>query len=136
MTNPDQVLEGAKPSLEEIGPFVYQFYQMRYNFEWDSNRDELSYSQHTSLIFDPVLTAKATNGKISSDDLKITNINLVFMGMQSQLPECFWPEVAYFLKWHDDKEKLFDTRSVNELINGYEVPLEVAGIDVDKLVVS
>nr|QAB43878.1 sensory neurone membrane protein SNMP2a [Oedaleus asiaticus] len=80
VTNPDQVSLGAKPALQEVGPYVYE--------EWRRRRDvtrledgSLSYRLETTFRFSP-----ERSPGLSEDD-EFTYLNVVMMGIVVQVAE-------------------------------------------------
>nr|QAB43879.1 sensory neurone membrane protein SNMP2b [Oedaleus asiaticus] len=80
VTNPDQVSLGAKPALQEVGPYVYE--------EWRRRRDvtrledgSLSYRLETTFRFSP-----ERSPGVSEDD-EFTYLNVVMMGIVVQVAE-------------------------------------------------
>ena len=83
ITNPHEVLKGAKPNLDELGPFVYAQTQLRADLEFDYKNDTLAFRQQIYQTFLPEETFKRTNGKFDRDDVLFTSINILFFGMKA-----------------------------------------------------
>ncbi|XP_047989677.1 sensory neuron membrane protein 2-like [Leguminivora glycinivorella] len=71
VTNAEEISSGAKPELEEIGPYVYQQYRERLNLSYGEN-DTVEYMLKKTFVFDQ----KAT-GSLSEDD-EVTVINFTY----------------------------------------------------------
>ena len=50
ITNPREVLKGAKPIVEEIGPLTYLYVNTKYNISWERGRDEIIYKEYQRFI--------------------------------------------------------------------------------------
>lgn len=128
ITNPKDVLNGSKPKLQEIGPFVYNYVQLRSDFQWHPD-DTLTYRQHTVKSFNKQETFKQSNGQYSSANVKVLSLNLLFNALRAQVGNLYW-EVASDMLWRSDFERLFSTLTVDQYINGYSVTLNIANISV------
>nr|CAI5832880.1 unnamed protein product [Callosobruchus analis] len=99
--NPDEIMEGAKPVVEEVGPFVYR------EFKWKSEvkRDpsgEISYDEYSIFRFD-----KEASGKYSEDDV-VTVLNSPYLSMlskvqdlQPQMVSMVEPALPFIFKGND-----------------------------------
>lgn len=118
-TNPDAVLNGAKPVVQEVGPFVYFHHRVKFNVNWTEDRSILSYKEWSYYTFDPVRSA-------GPEDTNITSVNMVYIGARYFLmnlppfgPQAFYDTYAPFT----DTQRLSLTRTAYELIWGYVDPL-------------
>lgn len=57
MDNPDEIKNGSKPKVIEVGPYVYKEVRKKQNIV-PLGDDTLAYGQWISYTFDPVQTAK------------------------------------------------------------------------------
>ncbi|XP_063591608.1 lysosome membrane protein 2-like isoform X2 [Penaeus indicus] len=120
VTNPDAIrYHGAKPILQEVGPYTYEEKRLKYDLEWNDDEGTVSYLQNKSFIFVPEMSPG-----LSLED-RVTTLNAIMVSLASKI-EAESPvlhalvELA-FLRF---KESLFITRSVRELIfDGYDEPL-------------
>mgnify|MGYP001137131677 CR=1 FL=1 len=129
LTNPEEVLAGAKPILNEVGPYVYVKESTSYNVTFMTDRQTglnvVEYRDLTEYEFNRELTPAA----LSETDV-ITTQNTVFQ---------IWRVVASnilvkdtFAKlWNDtntigdemnDMNRMFTKRPVSELLFGYHDP--------------
>ncbi|KPI91086.1 Sensory neuron membrane protein 1 [Papilio xuthus] len=74
ISNPEEVSEGEKPRLQEIGPYVYKEYREKTVLGYGEN-DTIKYTLKKSFVFD----AQAS-GTLSEHD-ELTVINLTYMGV-------------------------------------------------------
>uniref|UniRef100_A0A7S2RX12 Uncharacterized protein n=1 Tax=Mucochytrium quahogii TaxID=96639 RepID=A0A7S2RX12_9STRA len=123
ITNPKGVLRGEKPNLKELGPWVYNAYQLRSDFDWDKENDTLAYREHSYYVFN-VNETKRLSG-FDSDNVYITTINMLFLGIPYTVGVTYWEMVCNFLGWKTDEQKLFTKRPVSEFLAGYEVEVEI-----------
>ena len=45
LTNPDQVLHGEKPVLQEVGPFIYKAVTVKDSVDQETRKEHLEYNQ-------------------------------------------------------------------------------------------
>ncbi|KAI4470885.1 scavenger receptor class b type-1 sr-b1 [Holotrichia oblita] len=69
VVNPDEILKGAVPIVEEVGPFVYNQRRQKEDIEYDEETDSYKYTQRQLFEFDEELSA-------FSDDTIITVLNM------------------------------------------------------------
>ncbi len=122
IVNPDEVKQGAKPVLEERGPYSYITHTQKVNITWQQSNATASYDEKTWYIFD------SSTSCVSCDPFhdEITTINIPLMtvaGMLKNYPDFLhWKMlVSIFLESYN--EQLFITRKVHDLLSGYEDPL-------------
>ncbi|KAI4470890.1 scavenger receptor class b type-1 sr-b1 [Holotrichia oblita] len=72
--NPDDILEGAIPEVEEVGPFVYDEYYQKENIQYDEETDTYTYTQRKTYEFNEELSA-------FSEDTNVTVLNAPLQGM-------------------------------------------------------
>lgn len=76
VTNPDEIrFSGAKPVLQEVGPFTYEEVRVKYSFEWDDYEGTVSYLQNKSYMFREDLS----NGLKESDPITTINVLMVLL---------------------------------------------------------
>ncbi len=121
--NPLEMLEGAAPAIREVGPFVYYNYGKVIEANWTSDKTVLSYKKYSYYVFQPDQSVG------DPEHINITSINMPYVGinaifMRSDL-KSFGPPLM--LKSYPpgsiaDVDKAFTTRSVQELIWGFDDP--------------
>ena len=120
--NPKEVKQGAKPVLEERGPYSYIAHTQKLNLTWQQSNATVSYDEKSWYIFD------SASSCVSCDPFndEITTVNIALMTVAAMLKN--YPDflhwkilVSDFLKNYN--EDLFITRKVHDLLWGYEDPL-------------
>jgi hypothetical protein len=76
LTNPSDVVKGSKPEYTEIGPYIYREYTTKYNISFSSNREEVTYKQYPTYIFE----SEMSHPSCTPED-NITNINPAYLGV-------------------------------------------------------
>ncbi|KAK9736318.1 CD36 family [Popillia japonica] len=74
VVNPDAILEGARPIVQEVGPFVYNQYRRKENIQYDRLTDTYTYTQRQVYEFNEELSA-------FSEDTTITVLNIALQGV-------------------------------------------------------
>lgn len=49
LTNKEEVLEGAKPVLQQVGPYTYAEKQLKYDLKFDDEKGTVTYLQNKTL---------------------------------------------------------------------------------------
>lgn len=118
VTNPDAIrYHGAKPVLQQVGPYTYLEVREKYNLDWNHTKGTVSYRQNISFFFNEEMS----NGLKETD--YITTINAVMViaaqvfGTQNNLIlNAVWSQLEKGLD-------LFDRHTVGELLfDGFLLP--------------
>eukprot|EP00118_Oscarella_pearsei_P002662 m.11176 g.11176 ORF g.11176 m.11176 type:complete len:499 (+) comp23057_c0_seq1:265-1761(+) len=114
--NPDEVLKGAKPRVIQKGPYAYREYKEKLNATWNKNRTEVKYFETDYFLFD----RNQSSGDVRTD--QVTTLNVILMVLLSIMSHKSKIDQGLFNLALDlvPSEHLFTTRSVYDLIWGYE----------------
>nr|KAI8762028.1 scavenger receptor class B member 1-like [Biomphalaria glabrata] len=113
--NPDEVKKGDKPVLIQKGPYTYRERRSKFNITWNDN-GTVSYRQNRIYSFVPKMSP------CKESDI-ITTLNPIVAVLTHNLkwmPSLVKKLVSYGLK--ETGEDLFITRTVKELLWGYDDP--------------
>lgn len=142
LKNPNEFMAGAKPMVEEIGPFVYREYIRKDDIE-DNLNFTISYKERKYYIFQPALSPY-------SESYPITMVNMAPIALLDKIK--FMPDLVLaavngaLLALN---ETLIVTKPANEMIFGYKdnllsflkkfnvidgdlIPSEYVGLFMDK----
>ncbi|KAM6339474.1 scavenger receptor class B member 1 isoform 2-T12 [Alca torda] len=114
--NPKETLQGAKPVLNQRGPYVYREFRYKTNITFHDN-DTVSFLEYRQLFFQPDMS----NG---SEEEYIVVPNILMMGaavMMENLPNFVKLLLSGALAGL--KQEAFMNRTVGEILWGYEDPL-------------
>lgn len=120
VANPLEILNGADAILIERGPYVYHERRVNFNESWSDNGGILNYRQYSSYTFIPELSVESDEARL------VTSLNVPFQALRYSLSASsmgLLPEAYEVLTSHTQEQILFTTRSVRELIFGYQDPV-------------
>ena len=69
VTNPAEVLRGARPHLREFGPLTYNYVQTKHELRWEAGGSELVYKSYQRQIAADEATREREQVPITSPDL-------------------------------------------------------------------
>ena len=132
VTNPKEVLNGAKPKLVEVGPYVFQQMHEKVKMVWNDHNHTVTYQQIRTWKFDEEKTDK----KLTMSDNIVTlnaaaaTVNAIAKNLPGFLKLLLVADLAAV------HEKLFITKNVSQLLfDGYEDPILTQSTHLpDKLV--
>uniref|UniRef100_A0AAV2IU76 Lysosome membrane protein 2-like n=1 Tax=Knipowitschia caucasica TaxID=637954 RepID=A0AAV2IU76_KNICA len=131
VTNVEEFLAGAKPRVKQVGPYAYREYRYKDNVTMVDGGTKVSAYNTKSFQF---LRNKSV-GDPSEDS--ITTANIPAWAVMNKLKGNFWKSSMVSVWMNSIGSGLFTTRTVDELLWGYEDPLlaRLAGMspDVDKI---
>ncbi|XP_012524456.2 sensory neuron membrane protein 1 isoform X2 [Monomorium pharaonis] len=64
VTNPTEIMEGKKPKLQEVGPFFYDEYKLKFDLVDREDEDSVEYSMKSWWIFNPKKSKGLTGEEI------------------------------------------------------------------------
>ncbi|XP_036972686.1 lysosome membrane protein 2-like isoform X1 [Acanthopagrus latus] len=117
ITNVDEFLAGAKPEVKQIGPYTYREYRYKDNVSMVADGLKVSAYNTKSFVF---LREKSVG---DPDVDNITTVNIPAWAVMNKLKDSFWKASLLSMWMNSAKIGLFTTRTVDELLWGYEDPL-------------
>ncbi|KAM6976000.1 lysosome membrane protein 2-like [Tautogolabrus adspersus] len=117
VTNVDEFLKGAKPEVTQVGPYTYREYRYKENVSMVENGTRVSAYNTKSFVF---LRDKSV-GDPTFDN--ITTVNIPSWAVMNKLKNNFWKASLVSMWMNSMGSNLFTTRTVDELLWGYEDPL-------------
>jgi len=112
VVNPLEVLNGEKPYLQEMGPYCYNEIKIRFDVSFINN-SFVQYKEWEYYTWNP-------DCSVGAETDRITVLNLPFQALVAQAGDEVDALVAlYMLHGQDERDMLFTTRSVRELMFGY-----------------
>lgn len=113
VTNPDEILQGEIPRLEEVGPYTYRELRNKANIQFGENGTTISAVSNKAYIFE----RNQSVGDPNVDLIRTVNVPLLTVVEMAQLP--FLRElIEAVLKAY--QQRLFVTHTVHELLWGYK----------------
>ncbi|KAH0625378.1 hypothetical protein JD844_014855 [Phrynosoma platyrhinos] len=114
--NPNEVLRGAKPMVNQRGPYVYREYRVKDNITFNDN-DTVSFMEYRQFHFQ----ADMSNGS-ESDYVVVPN--MLVMGAAVMLEDLpFAVKLTISSTFAFFKQSAFMNRTVGEVMWGYDDPL-------------
>jgi len=113
--NPDQVLKGAKPELEEVGPYVFTEKHHKTKLVWNRN-GTVTYRQVRTWNF----MSDLSKGSLEDNVTILNSVAPTIGAIVASMSDMWRPMVNSYLK----EEHLFVTKTVREILfDGYNDPL-------------
>ncbi|XP_068608935.1 LOW QUALITY PROTEIN: lysosome membrane protein 2-like [Brachionichthys hirsutus] len=119
VTNVNEFLNGARPEVQQVGPYTYREY--RYKENVSSVEDDSKVSAYTTKSF--VFLRDRSVGDPAVDS--VTTVNVPAWAVMTKLKGSFWRANFVSVLMNTLGTGLFTTRTVDELLWGYEDPLLV-----------
>ncbi|XP_077895489.1 scavenger receptor class B member 1 isoform X2 [Ictidomys tridecemlineatus] len=114
--NPEEILKGEKPEVQERGPYVYREFRHKINITFNNN-DTVSFREHRSFQFQP---AKSRGSE--SDYIVLPNILVLGAAMMMENRPMSL-KLMMTLAFSTLGERAFMNRTVGEIMWGYDDPL-------------
>ncbi|GAB1868221.1 Sensory neuron membrane protein 1 [Camponotus japonicus] len=77
VTNADEVVQGQKPKLQEVGPFFYDEYKVKIDLIDREDEDSVEYSIKPTWFFNP----KKSNGLTGNEDMVVPHLIILSMAL-------------------------------------------------------
>ncbi|KAE8285145.1 Lysosome membrane protein 2 85 kDa lysosomal membrane sialoglycoprotein [Larimichthys crocea] len=113
LTNPLEVLDGDRPAVVEIGPYTYREYRPMEQVNFQDNGTKVTAVNTKTYIFQPNMS------RGSESDL-IRTVNIPAMTVMEKFKDEFIPANIISSYMRGTGQGLFTTRTVGELLWGYE----------------
>ncbi|XP_037121326.1 lysosome membrane protein 2-like [Syngnathus acus] len=117
VTNAAEFLAGKKPVVNQVGPYTYREYRYKDNVTMVNDGKMVSGYNTKSFVF---LRDKSV-GDPTMDN--ITTVNIPAWAVMNKVKDSYWKATALSVMMTSVKSELFTTRTVDELLWGYEDPL-------------
>ncbi|XP_063236007.1 protein peste-like isoform X2 [Bacillus rossius redtenbacheri] len=121
-TNPEDLeIEGSKPRLVQMGPYVFNELEEKVNVTWNDNHT-ISYQQRRTWFFD----AERSNGSLADN---ITTLNVVAVTASYVAREWnYFVQKSISVAFSTMRQKVHITKTVGELLfQGYSDPVIAMG---------
>ncbi|XP_072748130.1 sensory neuron membrane protein 1-like [Anoplolepis gracilipes] len=79
VTNPDEIEQGQKPKVQEVGPFFYDEYRLKVDLVDREIEDTVEYSMKNTWFFN----SKKSNGLTGNEDVVLPNLMILTMAMMT-----------------------------------------------------
>ncbi|XP_026029791.1 lysosome membrane protein 2c [Astatotilapia calliptera] len=113
LTNPQEVLDGERPAVVEIGPYTYREYRPMEQIDFQDNGTKVTAVNTKTYIF------QRNMSRGPESDL-IRTVNIPAMTVMERLKDKFIEANLISAYMKGTGQGLFTTRSVGELLWGYE----------------
>ncbi|XP_006865422.1 PREDICTED: scavenger receptor class B member 1 [Chrysochloris asiatica] len=116
VVNPDEILKGEKPEVQERGPYVYREFRHKTNITFNDN-DTVSFLEYRSFQFQP----DRSHGS-ESDYIVIPNILVLGAAMKME-DKPMTMKLVLTMTLSAFGQRAFMNRTVGEIMWGYDDPL-------------
>ncbi|KAK1174400.1 lysosome membrane protein 2-like [Acipenser oxyrinchus oxyrinchus] len=117
VTNAEAVMQGRKPTVEEIGPYTYREYRPRENVTFLENGTKVSALSPKTFVF----CRDMSSGDPEVD--LITTVNIPAVAVMEQVRSSIILSSIISFGMQSIGVEMFMTRTVNELLWGFKDPL-------------
>ncbi|XP_060937451.1 lysosome membrane protein 2-like isoform X2 [Limanda limanda] len=131
VTNVDEFLKGAQPEVTQVGPYTYREYRYKDNVNMVENGTMVSAYNTKSFVF----LRERSVGDPAVDN--ITTVDIPAWAVMNKAMVSFWKATMANAMMTAVRSGFFTTRTVDELLWGYEDPLlarvSASAPDVEKV---
>ncbi|XP_056875866.1 lysosome membrane protein 2-like isoform X1 [Takifugu flavidus] len=117
ITNEEQILKGGKPEVTQVGPYTYREYRYKDNVSMVQNGTRVVAYNTKSFVFLP----EKSVGDPSVDS--ISTVNIPAWAVMNKVKGSFFRAGMVAMWMNSVNSGFFTTRTVHELLWGYEDPL-------------
>ena len=118
-----EVHDGAKPVVEQKGPYSYRTYKKKENVTWFDGNSTVAYNEKAWYVFDPA-TSCGTCQDPKRDYIHSPNMPMIILAQLTLSFDDFLHWREFFSVLFDNyKEKLFMKKTVHEVLFGYGDPI-------------
>ncbi|KAM4827124.1 scavenger receptor class B member 1 isoform 1-T1 [Thomomys bottae] len=114
--NPNEILKGEKPLVQERGPYVYREFRHKVNITFNPN-DTVSFREHRRFQFQPDRSRGSESDYIVLPNILVLSAAMMMEHQSSSL------KLLLTLAFSTFGERAFMNRTVGEVMWGYEDPL-------------
>ncbi|XP_039606711.1 lysosome membrane protein 2a [Polypterus senegalus] len=116
VTNSEDILQGKKPSVTQVGPYTYREYRPRVNVTFLENGTKVAALSPKTFVFQPDMSA----GDPEIDQVTTVNIPAVTV---MELTKSSFTSLVIFFMMNVYGVEVFATHTVHELLWGFKDPL-------------
>ncbi|XP_072228763.1 lysosome membrane protein 2-like isoform X2 [Leuresthes tenuis] len=117
VTNVDEVIQGGKPVVKQVGPYTYREYRYKENVTMVDDGKKVSAYNTKSFVF----LRERSVGDPTMDN--INTVNIPAWAVMNKVKVSFFKSTMVSIWMNSLGSGLFTTRTVDELLWGYEDPL-------------
>ncbi|XP_007936301.1 scavenger receptor class B member 1 [Orycteropus afer afer] len=116
VVNPEEILKGGKPQVQERGPYVYREFRHKSNITFNDN-DTVSFLEYRSFRFQPARSRGSESDYIVMPNILVLGAAMMMENKPMSL------KMLMTLAFSTLGERAFMNRTVGEIMWGYDDPL-------------
>ena len=118
-----EIHNGARPVVEQRGPYSYRAYERKDNVTWFDGNSTVAYNEKSWYIFDPTTSCETCQNP-QRDFIHTPNMPMIILAQLTLSFDDFlhWRELISVI-FDNYKEKLFLNKTVHEVLFGFEDPI-------------